>query len=468
MRLWKILIPVFLFSFVACPLSVSAEHSVQLIHYGWDNPTISILPQVAPKLAVSPFDGLTVSATKHHEVFSIKPFPDSDFDDDFATLKTLSSGVLRSSYLVVNSATDSEFDWINDSHWQSAMANMRTFVRLAKQGGFKGIVFDMEPYGKSPWDYSSQPDASKLGFDAYADLVKARGTAMMNMMEAQFRGIEVWCLYGLTANANTLAEINAGTPVSEALALDGYGLWPAFFTGWIDARDSYTTIIDGNEPSYYYTKRSEFDASDGLVRNRLQAIIDPGSRKKYRETIKLGQAVYIDGVMASAKSPRFIGYYIKTDEQRRALLSANIINAIQTSQSLVWVYSELPKWWESAPDKELDDAIRTAKADALAGRSVAEDDAAIAAAAEALSHAISIGGKILDAKGNPVKPDRFDPPLANVACSTWGDKGEYGCTFPRGADILIEPVVEGRKLNPPQIKRKADGKHDWSADFVVE
>ena len=61
---------------------------------------------------------------------------------------------------------------------------MRAMVRLAKQGGFKGIVFDVEPYGKSPWDYSTQPDPArgeKPAFEAYANLMNARGAAMMDI-----------------------------------------------------------------------------------------------------------------------------------------------------------------------------------------------------------------------------------------------------------------------------------------------
>jgi hypothetical protein len=448
----------------------SADGSTKLIHYGWENPAISNLPGVVEKLAQSPFDGLTAKASNHNEIFQSKPFPDTDFAEDFKTLASLPKGALAGSYLMINSATDGAYDWTDEAHWQAALSNMRVIVRLAKTGGFKGIVFDVEPYGKNPWDYSTQPDpqsGKRPDFDAYARLMNARGAAMMDMMEAEFPGLEIWCLFGLSANNATLDKIRGGEVRADVLPKDSYGLWPAFFSGWIEASDETTRIIDGNEYAYYYTKRQEFDAAGAYIRNDLKEVLDPLYREKYSRKIQLGQAVYLDGVMASAKSPRFIGYYFPSDEGRHSLLRANIMNAMQSAQSLVWVYAELPKWWEETPDKAIDDTIRAAKQDSLAGKSAPGDLPEVAAAAKALSEAISIGGTILDASGKPVPIDGFEPALAKTACNIWGDHGEYGCTFPRGMDIVIKPVIKGRTLEPPRIERKSPDKAEWGANFVV-
>ena len=447
------------------------KEPVKLVHYGWENPAISKLPEIIAKLAQSPFDGLAAKASAHNEIFQSVAFPEADFADDFASLSKLPKGALGESYLMVNSATDNVYDWTNETHWRAALANMGMIVRLAKRGGFKGIVFDVEPYGKSPWDYSTQPvpqGRKRPGFVDYAKLLNARGAATMDMMEGEFPGVEIWCLFGLSANHATLEELRTGADRTDVLANDPYGLWPAFFSGLIEASDISTHIIDGNEPSYYYTSRADFDGARAYIQKDFQEVLEPAFRKKYGEKIQLGQAVYLDGIMASAKSPRFIGYYLKSIEARRAMLRFHVMNAIATSQSLVWVYAELPKWWEKAPDKAIDDTLRAAKRDALSGKPAPGELPEVAAAAKALSEAISIGGKILDANGSPVPIDGFEPPLAKAACGTWGDHGEYGCTFPRGMNIVIEPVITGRTVTPPRIERKAPDKSDWGADFVVK
>jgi hypothetical protein len=451
-------------------LSAAAQKPVTLIHYGWENPAISKLPDIVEKLAQSPFDGLAAKASGHNEIFHSAPFPEADFAEDFATLSRLPKGAMSGSYLMINSATDGAYDWTDEAHWQAALANVRVIVRLAKQGGFKGIVFDVEPYGKNPWDYSTQPDppgGKRPDFDSYAKLMNARGAAMMDMMESEFPGLEIWCLFGLSANNATLEKIRSGEPKSDVFSKDTYGLWPAFFSGWIAASDETTRIIDGNETAYYYTSRKHFDAARGYIQMDFQEVLEPQYREKYGRKIELGQAVYLDGIMASAKSPRFIGYYLKSDEERRAMLRAHVMNAMQTSQSLVWVYAELTKWWDEAPDKAIDETLRAAKQDVLSGKPAPADLPQVAAAAKALSEAISIGGKILDESGKPMPIDGFEPALAKSACGTWGDHGEYGCTFPRGVDFVIEPVIAGRTLTPPRIERKAPDKAEWGANFMV-
>ena len=451
--------------------SAAADGRVKLVHYGWENPAISKLPDIIAKLAQSPFDGLAAKASAHNEIFQSAALPEADFADDFATLSKLPKGALGESYMVVNSATDNVYDWTNNAHWQAALANMRVIVRLAKAGGFKGIVFDVEPYGKSPWDYSTQPGSAvgkRPAFDDYAKLLNARGAAMMDMMEGEFPGLQIWCLFGLSANNAALERIQSGEARSEVFSQDSYGLWPAFLSGWIGAGDAATRVFDGNENAYYYTKRQDFEAARAYIQTDLPELLEPASREKYSRKIELAHAVYLDGIMASAKSPRFIGYYLKSDQARLAMLRAHVMNAMQTSQTLVWVYAELPKWWDESPDKNIDDTLRAAKLDSLAGKPAPGDLPEVAAAAKALSEAISTGGKILDANGNPVPIDGFEPALAKAACGTWGDHGEYGCTFPRGMDIVIEPIIAGRTLTPPRIERKAPDKADWGADFVVK
>jgi hypothetical protein len=425
-----------------------AKTRAKLIHYGWDNPTIANLPQALTKLAYSPFDGISVAAPGIDEIF--KTTVNSD-ESSSAALAKLVPGQLAQSYLVIHAAAEDSFDWTNDSHWASAKQNMRILAKLAHQGGFKGVVFDMEPYGKSPWDYATQPARTKLSFSAFQARVEQRGVDMMNAMQDEFPGLDVWCLYGLSAFNGS----------DQPLQENGYGLWASFFGGWLKTAAPTTRIIDGNEPSYYYTSPQDFSAGNANILEAAERLPED-SRAAYLQKIKVGHAVYVDGIMNLTNSPRFIGHYFKSDSERSALLKQNISSALEASDTLVWVYAENVKWWESPPRQDIDTAIREAKLAVLT-----KADPAIERAAKKWRERISIGGKMTDSNGKGLKPDGFEPELAAAACSTWGDRGEYACEFPKGSSGQFKPIFKGRKVTPSQLKFKNLSASNWGVNWRV-
>ena len=99
-----------------------AKEPVKLIHYGWENPAVSKLPDIIAKLAQSPFDGLSAKASLHNGIFQSASFPEADFAADIDTLSKLPKGAMGGSYLMINSATDNVYDWTNVAHWQAALA----------------------------------------------------------------------------------------------------------------------------------------------------------------------------------------------------------------------------------------------------------------------------------------------------------------------------------------------------------
>jgi hypothetical protein len=459
LKIWQVI-------YIFCALLVStgdAKSATKLIHYGWDNPKISSLPMMLDKFAKSPFDGISIKADHTTEIFTASRISESAIADDLNVLKQINPGVLADSYLVVHAATDGVFDWANDKHWISTLENMRLQVRLAKAGGFKGIAFDMEPYGKSPWDYRSQQAENHLSFAEFESLVEQRGVSMMNMMQDEFPGIDLWCLYGLSALTGLLEEPQSDTNASAILTDESYGLWAPFFGGWVKAAAAKTRIIDGNEPSYYYTNRVEFDAAHRIITQDLSRFLRPGLRKAYQQKIQVGHAIFVDAIMNLHKSPRFIGYYLENDMARLELLQQNTHDALASSDTLVWIYAENTKWWEDNPRADIESALRLGKSQASH-----TTQQALQSATSQWKSRVSLGGKITDAAGNPVVPTGFKPALASVACSTWGDRGAYGCEFPQGTDQTVEPIVEGRRVLPDRMTFKNLKESDWGIDWKVE
>jgi hypothetical protein len=449
-------------------LPALAQAKTRLIHYGWDNPNVSALPSILPKLRKSVFDGISVSATNGNEIFRATAWPPGTIDADIKILNSIDRTLLKNSYIYVLAKTDVEFDWTNDIHWNASMANMRLLAQLAKRGGFKGIVYDMEPYGKSPWDYTTQPAHSNFTYTQMSALVRKRGADMMRILQQEFPGLQVWALFGLTANAYDHEEVAAGRTVADVLSTSGYGLWPHFYSGWFDARTGKTTIVDGNEPAYYYTKRKQFQDAKTFVSKTLAVLINKESRSRYQANVKLGHSVYVDGVMNLHGSPRFIGYYFKSDKERAQLLYSNTVNALQTSESIVWIYAEKAKWWQGPPRADIDKVLRNAKRDAAIRTTPLTVYASVNAAAKELSESVSIGGTFTTAEGKGVAPTGFGSILNTAACGTWGDRGEYSCQFPEGSTVTITPKLDGKTFAPPSRTFGNLQKNNWGVNWTVQ
>jgi hypothetical protein len=437
----------------------------KLLFYGWDQPSLEELQANGHRLTQSPFDGTAIRLSGRPNIFMTTPLAAADFDADRQRAAALSIPKLRDSYLVMNAAAADDFDWTNDTHWKASLENIRKFASVAKAAGLRGIVFDMEPYGKSPWTYGTQPAARNISFAAMTAVVRLRGNDMIRVIEREYPGAQIWSLYGLTALGDLVKSEKTPERIFTALAEEDYGLWPAFFAGWLEAASTDLRIVDGNEPAYYYTRRSEFVAARGFVRERLPALLPFELRPIYDRIVQAGSSVYVDGVLDLHKSPRFIGYYFTSDEARHALLRNNVINALTTASGVVWVYHENAKWFSQAPDQRLERSIRTALSRARSGGTGDENVDAIDIARKALDQKVVIGGTIVDADGKGLKAAGFLPQILERACYTYGDQGKFDCVLPNGWSGEIRPVVEGYQLDPPGLQLKAVTESQWSYRF---
>jgi hypothetical protein len=446
-----------------------AASRARLIHYGWDNPYVSNLPSVMSRFRSSVFDGMSVYATEYSEIFRATSYALDIHDSDKQVLDSINTTLLQSSYMVVHSKTDNRFDWTNDAHWSATVTNMRLLVSLAKYGSFKGIVFDMEPYGKSPWDYSTQPAAGTHNWTDLSGVVRERGAEMMTVMQDEYPGIEIWCLYGLSANLYDFESLEwiSGGP-QAVLAQSGYGLWPAFFNGWLDTKESTTSLVDGNEPAYYFTRKGQFEAQKSAIRYNVSIFLDPASRAEYADQIVIGHAVYVDAVMNTFGSPRFIGYYLGDKSNRSQLLYSNVLNALNTSESLVWVYSELNKWWEKPSGAVIDGAVRRGKAAAALGTPPPAPWAQLVKAERTLKNVNEIGGTFQDSSGRGYVPTDWGTALNNAGCATWGDHGDYSCAYPPNArNVTIRPRIPGKRVIPQFRIFAKITESTWSVNWRV-
>ncbi len=449
----------------------------KLMEYGWDMPTASFLQEHQARLGSSPFDGLTLRLGAGQEVFRRNGFSASAVRQDIAALRAIRSPKLRDSYLSLLAGSGPGWDWFSDADWATSRENVRLMAGAAKAGGLRGITFDMEPYTLNPWDYASQPGAASHSFAAAQAKVRQRGANFIRTAQTAFPGIQIYALYLLTANSDYV-----GTDTSQLQSnLQGSdsGLWPSFVNGMLEAAAPGTTLVEGNEHAYDYLRAEQFSAARTTLQTTLLPLVAPENRDKYRQ-VKLGQAIFADGVMNLWKSPRFCGYYFRSDAERAQVLQHNVYQAMNTADETAWFYSENMDWWGSSaagqrvPASVLS-AVQEGRRRAQAGEPLGQNISAFVPAAEAACNAkVTIGGDLLSGQGSENTHfevngviqglnDALDP-----NCGTWNAGRRYSCTFPGGWSGTLRPVAAGVKFDPPMRRYENQIKDDWTAHFVAK
>ena len=441
----------------------------KLIEYGWDMPTPGQLAANPARLAASPFDGLTIKLTDGQLIFRKEAINADQVAGEVAVLKKLKSDKLRNSYLNVLAGAGPGWDWLSDKDWAQTERSAALIAGAASAAGLRGVMFDVEPYLLSPWDYRQQPGANTLSFAQMETRVRARGAAMMRVMQREYPALEFYSLFLLSANSYDLG----GPPAELRQRLEGstYGLWPAFVNGMLEAAGPGVRLVEGNEPAYYYLHAGEFERSRNEVRQAALPLIAAENRARYAAQVGMGQAVFADGVLNLWKSPRFCGYYFASDAERQQTLSHNIVQALRNTDEVAWFYNENANWWgQPKPGQErMQAAIVRARQQFGAGKTV-PPVANLKQAEAACNAKVTVGGDL--AAPGPVSFEISGvayPADQNPFCATWNAGRRYSCTFPANWSGTIRPSVEGKaSFDPPERRYSNLQKDDWEAHFSLK
>lgn len=339
----------------------------------------------------------------------------------------------------------------------------------------------MEPYTLNPWDYASQPGAASHSFTAAQARVRQRDADFIRTAQTAFPGIQIYALYLLTANSSDVSDNSQlqSKQLQSNLQGSDSGLWPSFVNGMLEAAAPGTTLVEGNEHAYGYLRAGQFSAARATVQRTLLPLVAPENRSRYRQ-VQLGQAIFADGVMNLWKSPRFCGYYFRSDTERAQVLQHNVYYSVRTADETAWFYNENMDWWGSSAAGQhvpasVVSAVREGRRRAQAGEPLGQDISAFVPAAEAACNArVTIGGDLLSSAAsenthfevNGVLQGLNDTPDPN--CGTWNAGRRYGCAFPGGWSGTLRPVAAGVKFDPPLRTYKNQTRDDWSAHFLAK
>jgi hypothetical protein len=422
-----------------------------LIEIGWDAPTPNVVRANIKTMEQGPFSGLMVNLNAGKTIFNKTAYPDSAYSKDRTDLSATTFSKLKHNFITIWSAREDGWDWFNDSDWAAAETNAHNFAKTAKAGSFKGFFFDPEPYGTNPWFYDARLYPNQP-FSSVQAKVRQRGAAFLNAIQTELPTVKILTLFGVS-------HIKAQAEEAGSLEKADWVLLAAFIDGMLDVINPKAQLIDGHEGSYYLTKAQDFDAFREY-KKAAREYVSLENRAKYDNQVKIAHAVYVDGLLNLAKSPRFFGYYLQSDLERQQMLEHNLYHALRTSDEYVRAYNENMDWWNTrgkgvqVPDGLERLLTRTAQkisANQALGfdvtnfvaRASARFDGKVQVAGRVAQNGQGIDGVYLDS-GQPVNG-------GDASCQYSNPDGYFTCILPPNWTGKIVPSKAGLSFNPPEI-----------------
>lgn len=336
----------------------------KLIDFSQHTPVLQYFKDHLKDYEKGPFDGLSVKLSKaagSGNVFMV---------DDWARVteevknaeRSIASSLQQSKVLTDNFLAlfgASQMDWFSDEDWAKVDEHLRYAAAIAKSAGFKGILWDPEPYkpGKNPWRFAELENHAKYSYEAFYDQIRKRGAQFIRALQEEFPGLVILSL-------RELSDWQQGSPFStpllpvtnrENVMTDLKEAWwsfhVAFFVGILDGINPDVTFIDGNEEAYYYTSPLEYYRVRSTLIDDAKALIPPALWLKHTRSFSIGHAIapeYIAGNWLGMQPfpYRLTGQgLMMTPAERVKWLEHDTYYALRTSDRYAWTWTEGINLW---------------------------------------------------------------------------------------------------------------------------
>jgi hypothetical protein len=234
----------------------------------------------------------------------------------------------KANFLVIEN--DKPGDLFDDAAWGQAIANWRVLAKVAKETGFRGILFDNEEY-QGHWDDFPRDVARQdrvRGLAAYQAQAQRRGAQIMQAVREVFATAQIAVAHGPYLSV----PAGPGAPASILLQAGGWDdqeLLGPFFTGLVAGAARDVPVIDAGE---IYALRSSADfAGSFAYRNGLGPIIpwptDPNVVANWSVRVDAGHMIYTD---------TFPTGFPQTPDS----LTQTIQNALPHSEGAIFIFTE--------------------------------------------------------------------------------------------------------------------------------
>jgi hypothetical protein len=319
----------------------SAPPRKQLIEFGWDEPNPRFMREHIAQLQASPFDGCVFhvdysrasgdSDSFTWNLWGHRRFESGQLAPALADLRATSFGRFRENFLRVN-VTPADLDWFEDHG--AVLVNLELAARLAKQGGCRGVLFDVEQYRGKLWDFREQTKQRPRSWDEMSARVSALGAEAMRAFERGYPGLTVFMTFAYSMPLDETGILRQALPDAR------YGLLVPFLDGMVSAASDSAVIVDGHEASYPYLDPAQFAAKADSMRLGVRRLAAQPDRYAKRNSVGFG--IWLD----------FNWYKLGWDEHdpmknhfSPPAFARSVQAALDHADRYVWIYSEKPRWW---------------------------------------------------------------------------------------------------------------------------
>jgi len=311
----------------------------KLIEWGWDEPGPAFMREHCQDMDRMGFDGVIFHADAVRDgkplnfawqCWGHTKFEWSDLQGSLENLQACRFVRMTDNFLRFN-VCPGDVDWFDDAAMAVVWNNAKLAARLAKQGGCKGFMFDVEMYHKALFSYPEQNQLRPGSFEEYEAKLRQRGREFMQAVNSEFPDIKMMLTY-----AYTITGTVAGRPKAP------YGLLKSFLDGMFEAAAPKTTIIDGYEGAYPFRKHSQFVQAARTVKQGMAAVT--GVPDAYRKHLRVAFGIWMDmnfrryGWHTNAADAE--ANYFTPDE-----FEYSVFSGLDVTDEYVWIYTEKPLWW---------------------------------------------------------------------------------------------------------------------------
>ncbi len=326
----------------------------KLIHCGWDQYGGQYLERHYSRLeSFMPYDGLAITlAIRDSEGKQIgrsgwcwnnQAWSWDNLRADVEALQRCDFKRFKHNFIYTGANGNSKLapDYFIDEHWEAVADNMALMARAAKQSSCVGLIFDPESYTSFKFTYDSKSGKS---YAETADMARKRGAQVMAALAREYPDMHI-LFYWLLSMSSLSSD-------PSALERAGYGLYPHFINGLLDAMPAEMTLIDASENGYWYKNKGSFLSTYQAVHSAACPNLDPRHKEKYRRQVLSGFGIYLDSHV------RRSGYSVPPiDGSQLRAFRYQLSNALQTADKYVWLYGERNHWLGEADGSTWEDAF---------------------------------------------------------------------------------------------------------------
>lgn len=333
-------------------------HTLLILHQQ-NPPYLDRFVERQTQIDALPFDGTTFRIPASFDIHSPTAVSVERLREEFAPYAQLQMTHVTSHWLIIYASPAGPI-----TDYQTVVDNFTNLAQVAGEAGIAGIFYDTEEYLGDTWSLDVLgPDRPEQ--DVLAE-TRARGHAMALAIAERWPEAQIlitlgpWIAEPLSAAAPYLGEAcvhDNGLVYDIAWANQGMG---AFTVGLaLGSLESSLTFIDGAE---IYTQRTlaDWQRSYDWIKQGFathSALVPAASKAAYAQQVEVAQAPYDFPGTYRCKGPTTVADW-----------QLDIENALKTSDSIAWAYSERFEWvgnlysGKPAPPQDWLEATRQGKA----------------------------------------------------------------------------------------------------------